>query len=440
MWGVSVRAGLRSHQLLLIDDDPSLREALATTLTEDGYQVTEAADGAQARHLVGRATFHLALIDRVPVSGRQAEPIGEMQHRVHVRRIGAVVEVGVEVSEGRAEEENRGEAPVSSALFEEVQPASPLEPLGQRRTVEQQLRTGAVEHRGDVVPRQRRPEHQQRRMQQAVSTLTRLAHRDVVRRGALPLDAIVVHARAVTHDQLGRRVRQVHALRLKSRVRLDDRRARVPLDDDQRARMRRGSLARRAGDMHDLQRLGDHHAGGDVDERPVVGKRGVQRREAVGLVARDLAQVLPHRRRPAGDRRRQTADANLRGQGAQRRERRREPPVDAHQRVARRPGLDQERLQRRRTDDRRRAPDGETRLHDRRDAGKPPRFLVRCRETLAREPTDGRLAPLAQPARRPSAPVPRERPIAREEPLRRGDRRARRHPAHTAAASGRSQS
>ena len=49
--------------ILLIDDDQSLRKTLRLTLDAMGHRVTEAADGAQAQELLGHRLFDVALLD-----------------------------------------------------------------------------------------------------------------------------------------------------------------------------------------------------------------------------------------------------------------------------------------------------------------------------------------------------------------------------------------
>lgn len=49
--------------ILLIDDDQSLRKSIRLALETMGHRVTEAADGAQAQELLSRGLFHVALLD-----------------------------------------------------------------------------------------------------------------------------------------------------------------------------------------------------------------------------------------------------------------------------------------------------------------------------------------------------------------------------------------
>jgi CheY-like chemotaxis protein len=50
-------------QLLLVDDDPSIRASLGKVLASEGYQVTFAADAAEAMNLFTTRRFDLLLLD-----------------------------------------------------------------------------------------------------------------------------------------------------------------------------------------------------------------------------------------------------------------------------------------------------------------------------------------------------------------------------------------
>ena len=43
-------------RVLVVDDDPSIRQMIAYALGDEGYQVAEAPDGRAALELVGRRT------------------------------------------------------------------------------------------------------------------------------------------------------------------------------------------------------------------------------------------------------------------------------------------------------------------------------------------------------------------------------------------------
>jgi two-component system chemotaxis response regulator CheY len=50
-------------RILAIDDSPSIRELVASTLREDGHDVVRAADGLDAMKLVQQGTFDLVITD-----------------------------------------------------------------------------------------------------------------------------------------------------------------------------------------------------------------------------------------------------------------------------------------------------------------------------------------------------------------------------------------
>jgi CheY-like chemotaxis protein len=57
-----------SRPILVVDDDPSIRALVVEALIDDGYDVVEAADGAQALALIGANNPCLILLDmRMPV-------------------------------------------------------------------------------------------------------------------------------------------------------------------------------------------------------------------------------------------------------------------------------------------------------------------------------------------------------------------------------------
>ena len=53
--------------ILLVDDEPQLRKVFARRLRQEGYQVTEAADGAETLELLNAAAFNFIITDlRMP--------------------------------------------------------------------------------------------------------------------------------------------------------------------------------------------------------------------------------------------------------------------------------------------------------------------------------------------------------------------------------------
>ena len=49
--------------LLIVDDDPFMRELLADHLSSQGYEIAAVETGAQAREEIEKQSFHLALLD-----------------------------------------------------------------------------------------------------------------------------------------------------------------------------------------------------------------------------------------------------------------------------------------------------------------------------------------------------------------------------------------
>ena len=52
-----------THHILVVDDEDTLRHFLRLTLQDQGYQVTDAADGQTALRLINSNTFDVALVD-----------------------------------------------------------------------------------------------------------------------------------------------------------------------------------------------------------------------------------------------------------------------------------------------------------------------------------------------------------------------------------------
>lgn len=66
--------GNGSHQVLLVDDDPDIREAIRDTLEDEGYETIEARDGQEAlEYLRSHPAPPLILLDwnMAPVNGPQ---------------------------------------------------------------------------------------------------------------------------------------------------------------------------------------------------------------------------------------------------------------------------------------------------------------------------------------------------------------------------------
>lgn len=59
-----------AHRILLVDDDPTVRDSLNDVLVAEGYTAIPAANGQQALELVARSPVDLVLLDlNMPVQG-----------------------------------------------------------------------------------------------------------------------------------------------------------------------------------------------------------------------------------------------------------------------------------------------------------------------------------------------------------------------------------
>jgi DNA-binding NtrC family response regulator len=54
---------IRPHTILVIDDDPSLRDSLRRTLRKSGYAVMEAAEGGEGIRVLQNHSIDVALVD-----------------------------------------------------------------------------------------------------------------------------------------------------------------------------------------------------------------------------------------------------------------------------------------------------------------------------------------------------------------------------------------
>jgi len=79
----------RPGTVLLVEDEAAVRRFIASTLSREGYEVLEAANGAQALDIVGRssvATVDLALVD-VGLPGCSGSDLAKDLHAQGVPRI-----------------------------------------------------------------------------------------------------------------------------------------------------------------------------------------------------------------------------------------------------------------------------------------------------------------------------------------------------------------
>ena len=60
-------------KILVVDDDPDIRDILKLTLSEENYEVMEASDGEEALKIIGSKSLDLVLLDyRIPkIDGRE---------------------------------------------------------------------------------------------------------------------------------------------------------------------------------------------------------------------------------------------------------------------------------------------------------------------------------------------------------------------------------
>src|SRR5207302_4549331 len=57
--------GSKARSILVVDDDPAIREIVSTTLKLEGYETMTAADGVMALELLTRTRFHVLILDAV---------------------------------------------------------------------------------------------------------------------------------------------------------------------------------------------------------------------------------------------------------------------------------------------------------------------------------------------------------------------------------------
>jgi CheY-like chemotaxis protein len=77
-------------RILVIDDEPGLREFVRTVLQEDGHEVEEAKDGNEALAACDRQPFDLALVDLIMPGKDGVRTIEELRQR-HPRTVIVVI-------------------------------------------------------------------------------------------------------------------------------------------------------------------------------------------------------------------------------------------------------------------------------------------------------------------------------------------------------------
>lgn len=78
---------MNARSILMIDDNPQLRELLQTALTKLGYEVTSASDGAEAIRVIADRTFDVVITDLLMPEKDGIEVIGELKRKQPHARI-----------------------------------------------------------------------------------------------------------------------------------------------------------------------------------------------------------------------------------------------------------------------------------------------------------------------------------------------------------------
>jgi two-component system, OmpR family, phosphate regulon response regulator PhoB len=112
--------------VLVVDDEPMVREVLTTYLERDGFEVTQAADGDEARDALGGATPDLVVLDVMLPGASGLDLLGE------IRRQG---DIPVILLTARADEADRVTGLELGADDYVVKPFSPREVAARVRSV-----------------------------------------------------------------------------------------------------------------------------------------------------------------------------------------------------------------------------------------------------------------------------------------------------------------
>ena len=78
-------------RVLVVDDDPSIRDMLRDVLTDDGHEVTTAGDGMEALEVMGQGGPFLVLLDLMMPRLDGLGVLRELEHRPEIRGKSAVV-------------------------------------------------------------------------------------------------------------------------------------------------------------------------------------------------------------------------------------------------------------------------------------------------------------------------------------------------------------
>jgi CheY-like chemotaxis protein len=87
----------KSHCILVVDDDPDIREGVSTVLTDDGYTVATAANGREALELLRKWETKpcLILLDFLMPEMSGPELVAAMQHCHRLMSIPVVIVAGI---------------------------------------------------------------------------------------------------------------------------------------------------------------------------------------------------------------------------------------------------------------------------------------------------------------------------------------------------------
>ena len=129
------------RRVMIADDDASVRSLLRLTLPAEGFEILEAADGADAIALLASETPDLVLLDWQMPGASGAEVLGTLR-----RRLPDVSVIVLTASIERAERERAAALGADAFL---TKPFSPLELLSE---IERLLGDATGTSRRDAVP------------------------------------------------------------------------------------------------------------------------------------------------------------------------------------------------------------------------------------------------------------------------------------------------
>ncbi|MED4599933.1 response regulator [Paenibacillus validus] len=128
---------MANYKILLADDEAVLRFLLTETLADEGYVITEAADGKEAAERLQEAVFDLVILDYMMPERTGVEVCEWLRSHDNPNRHAPVI-----LLTAKALEKDRERAKAAGATRYIVKPFSPLQLLD---TVEELIRAGANE-------------------------------------------------------------------------------------------------------------------------------------------------------------------------------------------------------------------------------------------------------------------------------------------------------